>query len=162
MRRAPRLRIVLAACLLAALLTPAAASAAGKEETVDGLVYDGWCGRTDPGECPSEPSPECLRAFGCHFYRPLDVEGLFVNVRRQGSAKVIGTLVPAEGHFTIDLPPGRYVFRAIAPEELCLDGQVEKLWIKAGVPGPFYLPVGVYSGGYWSAAKGECIHYPHP
>jgi hypothetical protein len=162
MRRPSGFRIVLAVCLLAALLAPAATSAVPGEEAVEGLVYDGWCGSTDAGECPSEPAPECERTFGCHLYRPLDIEGLFVNVRRQRSAKVIDTLVPTEGRFTVDLPPGRYVFHAIAPEELCLSGQVEKLWIKAGVPGPFYLPVGVYSRGSWSAAEGKCIPYPHP
>ena len=152
----------LAALLALAIVPASSVASAGAQETVDGLVYDGWCGTTDPGECPGEPSPECLRTFGCHLYRPLDIEGLFVNVRRQGSAKVIDTLAPAEGRFTVELPPGRYVFHAIAPEEICLSGQVEKLWIKAGVPGPFYLPVGVYGWGRWSGVKGECVPYPHP
>jgi hypothetical protein len=158
-RRPPRLRIALALLLLAALLIPAASSAAPAEQTVEGLVYDGWCGMTDASECPSEPFPECELTFGCHRYRPVDVEGLFVYVRRQGSAKVIDTLVATEGHFTAGLRPGRYVFRAIAPEEFCLAGQAKKRWFRAGVTGPFYLPVSVHSEGTWSAARGECIQY---
>jgi hypothetical protein len=160
-RSPSRFAVALVALCLAALALNAS-SAAADVEVVEGLVYDGWCGTTDAGECPSEPSPECLRTFGCHLYRPLDVDGLFVNVRRQNSTKVIDTLVPTEGRFSVELRPGRYVFHAIAPEELCLSGQLERLWIKPGVPGPFYLPVGVYGSGSWSAAKGECIPYPHP
>jgi hypothetical protein len=131
--------IVLAVSLaLAAGVGAGTATAAGGKKLVEGTVYDATCVAVCQPECP--PPPHCgpipapksrsdaicaQAAIVCPLYRiapggPVySGEGSLVNVRKRGSATVIARLPIVEGHFTIRLAPGDYVFHPYMAEEQC-------------------------------------------
>jgi hypothetical protein len=153
---------VLCVAVLLALAPGVDAAVAGKAKLVEGMVYDGWCMTPDVEGCPDEPFPECLHTFGCSpYYKPFTTEGTIVNVRRRGSPDVVATVEPFGGYFQVELPPGRYVMRAVMPPETCTAGQLERVTISARESSPVYVPVGVYQYGNWTK-EGACAVYPHP
>ena len=139
-----------------------ASAATNEPQPVEGLIFDSYCGGAEPGACDFDvPFPECLHGFGCFDYDLWKTEGTIVNVRRRGTPTVIARLTPVEGRFQIDLPPGRYALRAIAPEGTCVFGEVEHLWINPrALASPYYLALQVGQRGTWT--NGTCVPYPHP
>jgi hypothetical protein len=161
-RRPSRLRIAVIACAAALAALGAAPAADAAEQQVDGIVYGPFCVGGD-ANCPviAEPFPQCLRSFGCGDFDLYPTEGTFVNVRRRGSPTVIATAVVMAGRFSLELPPGHFVLRAIPPEGLCVRGELARLPINAALPGPYYVDLEVLPQGT-PVGDGTCIRPTHP
>jgi hypothetical protein len=65
-----------------------------------------------------------------------------VKVRKRGSTTVLATLPIVEGHFKIQLGPGRYMVRPFLPEPQCWSGPKMAIWVSLGLQGP--VPSSLY------------------
>ena len=90
--------IAVALALVALTLVPALAGAQSNGG-VKGTVLDTTCSSGCEVECPPPPTemPE---------YPPYEGDGATVQVRKAGSAKVLGRVPVEGGHFTLRLAPG--------------------------------------------------------
>jgi hypothetical protein len=129
--------VCLAALAIALACLGSGTAAAGNKKLVEGTVYDATCVAVCRPECP--PPPHCgpvtqggkrnvicaQAAIVCPLYRIAPGgslytgEGSLVNVRKRGSTTVIARLPVVEGHFSIRLAPGEYVFHPYLAEEQC-------------------------------------------
>jgi hypothetical protein len=153
--------------VLALGVAPGSASAGGKK-LVEGTVYDTTCATVCPPECPPPcgpvPAPKsqgaviCAQAsIVCPLYRVAPTgsiytgEGSLVNVRKRGSTTVIARLPIVEGHFTIRLAPGEYIFHPYMAEEGCWSAET----VQAKVTAKAKSPVGVAM-----SATDRCAAHP--
>jgi hypothetical protein len=120
-------------------------AAAGNKKLVEGTVLDATCVTVCTPPCPPPcgpiPAPQsrsdvicaqasivcplsaspriCLPSSNCGGNPIYSGEGSLVNVRKRGSSTVLARLPIVEGHFTIRLAPGEYVFHPYMAEERC-------------------------------------------
>jgi hypothetical protein len=153
-----RLIALVALAMLFAGLGSGSAAAASKK-LVEGTVYDGTCvsvccpppcgpipapqSRSDvicaqaSIVCPLNASPRiCLPSSNCGANPIYSGEGSLVNVRKRGSATVLARLSIVEGHFTIRLAPGEYVFHPYLAEEQCWSAEPVTAKVTANLHSP--------------------------
>jgi hypothetical protein len=102
-------------------------------------------------EVKETSEPICLPEEGCYVYPVYSGEGATVNVRRRGSTKVIANVPVVEGHFSIRLGPGEYVFHPYLAEESCWSGEVGRTKLPRGWNGPWPVDVDVHD---------NCVAHP--
>lgn len=161
--------VLVATLALAVGLGSGTASAAGNKKLVEGTVYDTTCAAVCPPECP--PPPHCgpitrqgtddvicaQTAIVCPLYRvaPGDAiytgEGSLVNVRKRGSATVLARLPIVEGHFSIRVAPGEYVFHPYMAEAQCYSAEPVVAKVTPKLRGP--VPVTLH-------ATNGCVVHP--
>ncbi len=95
--------------------------------------------------------PVCLPTEGCHVYPVYSGEGATVNVRRRGSAKLIANVPVVEGHFSIRLGAGEYVFHPYLAEEPCWSGEVGRTKVPRKWKGPWSVELDVHD---------SCVAHP--
>jgi hypothetical protein len=92
--------------------------------------------------CPLYASPRvtsppiCLPSSDCPGFPVYTGDGSLVNVRKRGSATVLARLPIVEGHFTIRLAPGEYVFHPYMAEEGCWSAEPVTARVTARLRGP--------------------------
>jgi hypothetical protein len=158
--------VISAALALALLGSVPALAAAGSG--VRGELLDATCAEGCTTPCP--PPPTCRGAHACTLsslrpgivcplqssrsriclstvrdcgpvvFPPYTGEGAEVIVRRAGSEQVLTRKVPREGHFSLRLPPGRYVLRAHVALP-CWEGERASVEVEAGHFAPLALEV---------------------
>jgi hypothetical protein len=105
--------------------------------------------------CPlAQGSVVCVQAEGCPGSSPYPVysgEGAIVKVRKRGSSTVLITVPIVEGHFKVQLPPGRYMVRPFLPEPQCWAGPKIAVWVSLALQGP--VPSSLY-------VSNSCVAHP--
>jgi hypothetical protein len=128
-------RIGLGLMVLVVLVLPATAAAG--QSGVSGTLYDTTCGSGCATPCPppcraaqiicapvtqraivcpearrTSSEPTICLSVGCGVeYPPYEGTDATITVRRAGSVKVMRTVVPQAGEFSIPLGPGRYALK---------------------------------------------------
>ncbi len=168
-RVAAGLMCAMASVIVVGLSGPGSALA-GNLKLVEGTVYDSTCGAVCMPECPPPPhcgpipAPQgqsaaiCAQAsIVCPLYRiapggPVySGEGSLVNVRKRGSATAITRLSIVEGHFSIRLAPGEYVFHPYMAESQCWSAETTIATVTAKSTSP--VPVAL-------SATNRCVLHP--
>jgi hypothetical protein len=155
MRRALIGATVLLAVIALGVGLGSGTAAAGNKKLVEGTAYDTTCVAVCMPECP--PPPHCgpvplthgkrnvicaQASIVCPLYRIVPGaslytgEGSLVNVRKAGSATVIARLPVVEGHFSIRLAPGRYIFHPYMAEEQCWSAEPWQVKVTRRERGP--------------------------
>jgi hypothetical protein len=163
--------VLVASVALAAGLGSGSAAAAGSKKLVEGTVYDATCVAVCQPECPPPPhcgpvpatqsrsaaicaraaivcplyratADICLPSSNCAGYPVYTGEGSLINVRRMGSATVIARLPVVEGHFTIRLAPGQYIFHPYMAEEQCWSAEPWRVQVTARDHSPIPTTLG--------------------
>jgi hypothetical protein len=103
--------------------------------------------------CPLyDGSPRiCLPSSNCGGYPTYSGEGAIVKVRKRGSATVLATLPVVEGHFSIRLGAGEYVFHPYLGDEPCWSGEPVIQQVTPGLRSP--VPATVY-------VSNSCVAHP--